>query len=173
MTGPTWNTCYVKEPVSDPINDILLCLQLEGYYNWCRTHSQTKDSDGESSEWIGQSELEVSRTPQGTLQSQLTFAHGASQTLNHQPKSIQRLDLYLLHNFSRFASWSSCESFKNSNTGCFWLCCLTFDPFLLTGLPGWASVGEDVLRWTVTGCSRVRWYSRGDSSSLWKGGVRG
>jgi hypothetical protein len=36
---------------------------------------------------------EGSRTPLKDLQSQLTWFHGNSKRLNHQPKSIQRLDL--------------------------------------------------------------------------------
>ena len=36
---------------------------------------------------------EGSRIPQEDLQSQLTWAHGGSQKLNHQPESIQGLHL--------------------------------------------------------------------------------
>lgn len=45
-------------------------------------------------EWeIELRELEGSRTPQEDVQSQLTCAHGSSQILNHQPKSMQEMDL--------------------------------------------------------------------------------
>ena len=42
------------------------------------------------------------------------------------------------------------------------------DPFPLTGLPDWASVGEDILRPTMTGCPREWWYLREASPSLRK-----
>jgi hypothetical protein len=41
--------------------------------------------------WNTLRELEGSRTPQEDLESQLTWAHGGSERLNHQPKSMQAL----------------------------------------------------------------------------------
>lgn len=41
----------------------------------------------------GLRELEGSRTPQEDLLSQLTWAHGGSQRLNHQIKTMHGLDL--------------------------------------------------------------------------------
>ena len=47
-------------------------------------------------------------TPQEDQQSQ-----PCSQRLNHQPKSIHRVDLDLPHICSRYAAWSSCGSQTN------------------------------------------------------------
>lgn len=41
----------------------------------------------------------------------------------------------------------------------------------LTGLPGKASVGEDVLRPSVLGCSKMGWYPKGSSPSLRRRGL--
>jgi hypothetical protein len=49
-------------------------------------------------EWgIKLSELEVSKTTQEDLQSQLTWVHGGPQSLNHQTKSMHGLNLGTLH----------------------------------------------------------------------------
>ena len=47
--------------------------------------------------WIEWSGPEGSRTAQEDLQSQLTWAHGGSQRLNHESKSMQGLDLGVPH----------------------------------------------------------------------------
>ena len=39
--------------------------------------------------WKTEGKLEVSRTPQEDVQSQINWAHGGSQRLDHQPKSMQ------------------------------------------------------------------------------------
>jgi hypothetical protein len=44
-------------------------------------------------------------------------------------------------------------------------------PFPLPGQPGWALVGEDVPSPDGTRCFRVRWYPKGASPSLRRGGV--
>ena len=43
---------------------------------------------------------------------------------------------------------------------------LPLDPFHLAGLPGWASVGEEVLSPAGTRCPRVGQYPRGSSLSM-------
>ena len=40
------------------------------------------------------------------------------------------------------------------------LCCLPLDLFHLTGLPGWASLGKEVLSPAGTRCPRVEQYPR-------------
>ena len=52
----------------------------------------------------GLKELEGSRTQQRDLWSQLTWAHGVSQRLNHQPKSMHGLDLRVLHICNQYAA---------------------------------------------------------------------
>ena len=93
-------------------------------------------------EWgLELSNPEVERMPQEDLQSQLTWVHGDSQRLNHQPNTMQALDLGPLYICSRCAAWPSCGSSANN-----WSRTLlpALDPLSLPGLPGWASVGEDV-----------------------------
>jgi hypothetical protein len=58
-------------------------------------------------------ESEGSRTLEGDLQSELTWAHWDSQRLNHQPKSMQ--GLYIC---GRVAACSSCGSPKNWCRSC-------------------------------------------------------
>lgn len=90
-----------------------------------------------------------------------TGAGVGSQRLNYQPKSMQGMDLGPLHICSKYAAWSSCGSSNNWSGGCLWFCCLPLDLLPPPGLPGWASVGEEVLSPAGTGCPRVGWYPRG------------
>jgi hypothetical protein len=85
-------------------------------------------------------------------------AHGDSQRLNDQPKSMYGLDLGPLHLCSRCAAWFSCWSPNNWRRGCLWLCGLPLDPLLLAGLSCLASVGEEVLSPALTWCARAGWY---------------
>jgi hypothetical protein len=123
-------------------------------------------------EWgIELNKPEGPRTPQEYLQSQLTWAYRDSERLNDQPKNMQGLDIGNLHICSRYIACSSCGS---PNIG--WsvvsnpVACPR-DSFLLTGLLGWASVGEEVLSLAGTGCPRVGWYPRG--LSLLSGEAKG
>jgi hypothetical protein len=102
------------------------------------------------------SEPEKSRIPEEDLQNQLIWAHGGSQRLNHQPRSMPGLDLDHLDMCSRFASCSSCESLNNRGRDC--LCCGPLNHFSIAGLPCLASVEEDVLTASVTYCTRVHGY---------------
>lgn len=49
--------------------------------------------------------------------------------------------------------------------------CLPLHSVPLTGLPGKATVGEDVLRPSVPGCSKIGWYPKGSSPSLRRRGL--
>jgi hypothetical protein len=51
---------------------------------------------------------------------------------------------------SRCAARSSCGFPNNRSRGCLWFCCLPLDLRPLAGLPGQASVGEDVLNPAAT-----------------------
>ena len=53
------------------------------------------------------------RKPQEDLQSQIVWAHGRTQRLNHQPNTMHGLDLEVLTVCSRCASWSLCGSPNN------------------------------------------------------------
>ena len=110
-------------------------------------------------------ELEGSRTPQEDLQSQLTWDHGVSQ-------SIQELDLDPIHIYSKYLAWCSCGSPNKQNGGCLGLCSLPLDPLPLAGLPGWTSVGEDVPSLAGTRFLRVWWYpySKEKGRGQWKKG---
>ena len=44
---------------------------------------------------------------------QLTLEHGGSQSLGHQPGSMQELGLYVLHICSKCADWSNVSSLKS------------------------------------------------------------
>jgi hypothetical protein len=71
------------------------------------------------------------------------LAHGGSQRLNHQPKSIQGLDLEPLNICSRCKAWSSCGSPNNWSRG-----------LSLTLLP---AIGSPSPNWTVcSGLGRRR-----------------
>lgn len=79
--------------------------------------------------WKNKTELskpEASRIPEEDLQ--ITRAHGDSQRLTHQPKSIQGLDLDLLNTCSRCATWSLFGSPRNWSRSGLWLCCLLLEP---------------------------------------------
>jgi hypothetical protein len=85
-----------------------------------------------------------SSTPQGDPQSQLAWNHGGSQSLDHQPGSMQELDLT---SYTFLASVKlglhvgllrSGEGVVSDSVSCCWI------PLPLSGLPGWTSVGEDV-----------------------------
>ena len=89
---------------------------------------------------------EGSRTPQEDLQNQLTWAHGGSQRLNHLKRSRPPIL------WSRYAAWSSRGS-PNKWSPC---CSQPLDPLSLTGLPGWASVGEDSIISEVNACARAK-----------------
>ena len=67
------------------------------------------------------SKMEGSRTPQEDPQSQLTWDHGVSQ-------SIQELDLDPIHIYSKYVAWCSCGSLNKQNGGCLGLCSLPLDP---------------------------------------------
>jgi hypothetical protein len=103
--------------------------------NKCRDPQPNIRQRAQREEWQGWSggkgmrEPERSRTPQENLQNQLTWAHGGSQRLSHQPKSMHGLDLGPLH------IWNRCAAVSDS-VACLWI------PFPLTGLPYLASVGE-------------------------------
>ena len=111
------------------------------------THRQTNIGGAQESCGRGEGlrELEGSREPQEDPQSQLSWAHGGSQRLNHQPKRMHGLDLSPLYICSRYAAWSSCGSPNNWSRGCLWLCCLPLDLLPLAELPGLAAVGEDAM----------------------------
>jgi hypothetical protein len=78
--------------------------------------------------WREKRRIEVANgvTPHEDIQSQLTWAGGSSQRLNHQPKSVQGLDLGPLHIGSRWAAWSPCDLEKAT---------LSPLPFLWTPFP--------------------------------------
>jgi hypothetical protein len=99
---------------------------------------------------VGLREPEESRTSQEDLQSQLTWVHSGSQRLNHQVKSMQKLDLSPLHICSRFAVWPSCGSPNNRSGGHLWLWCPPLGPLILAGLPYLVTVGEDELSLAAT-----------------------
>ena len=113
------------------------------------THSQTLvRAQGvlcKSWRWrAGLGEPEGPRTPQEDIQSQLTWDHRNSQSLGHQPGSMQELDLYPQHICRKYPTWSLCVSPKKWNGSCLCLYPLPLDSLPLLGLPGWASVGEDM-----------------------------
>ena len=102
-------------------------------------------------------------TPQEDQQCELTWSFGHSQRLNHQPKSIQRLDLGPLHICSRCTAWSSCGSpkMKAGPYPDFIACVWILLPSPLTGPVCLASVGKDthspaVARGASMGCFIVR-----------------
>jgi hypothetical protein len=69
-------------------------VQPEADGNRCRVAEhqvELRGSCGKVGERIDQ--VRGARTPQEDLQSQLTWARGGSQRLNHQPKNTQGLDL--------------------------------------------------------------------------------
>lgn len=76
-------------------------------------------------------------------------------------------ELEPLHIYSKYAVWSSCESPKKWGVGAVWVSvpchCIHF---LLPGLPGQTSVGEDVLSAVGTRSPKMGWYSKGASASL-------
>ena len=82
----------------------------------------------------GLKEPKGSKTLQKDLKSQITLGHGASQGLNHQPKSIQGLDLAPLHISIRCSSWGSPN---NSSVCYFWFVCLPWNLFLKLGCCVW------------------------------------
>jgi hypothetical protein len=109
-------------------------------------NSQTWAEARESVEdWrIEASKSEGSRTPPEDPQSQLAWDGGGSQRLNHQPESVQGLDLEPLHISGKYAAWSSCGSPNKCSGSYLGLCSLPLGALPLPGLPGWASVGEDL-----------------------------
>jgi hypothetical protein len=126
-----------------------------------------KLGDGESCGRVGdRSNPEGARTPQEDLQSQLTWTHEGSQRLSHQPRSMYGLDLCPLHIYSRCVAWTSRRFSNNWRSGCLWLCRLPLYPLPLSRLPGWASVGKDVLSPAGTRCSKAGWCPSG-LSILW------
>ena len=120
------------------------------------THSQTIGRAQEVLWKSGEGRIKRARGVKDTTrrQTQLTWAPWGSQRLNHQPKSMQRLDGGPLHICSRCPAWSPCGSSKIRMGGDnLWLCCLPLDPFLLAGLPCLASVGEAALSPVSTWCA--------------------
>lgn len=77
-----------------------------------------------------------SRT-QEDLQSQLTWAHGASQSLGYQPGGIQELDLDPISICSRCTAWFSSGSSKKRSKGC--LCLSSLSLRYLVG-PQWERI---------------------------------
>jgi hypothetical protein len=104
--------------------------------------------------------LEGSRTPQEDTQSQLTWDHGGSQSLGHQPWSMQELDLDPLHICNKCAAWCSCGSPNKQSRDYLDLCSLPLDSLPLPGLHGWASVGENGPSPAGSRCPRVGWYPK-------------
>ena len=96
-----------------------------------------------------------SRTSQDKLKNYLTWAHRSLQRLNHQSGSMYRLSYGPLH---IFAASSSCETPNSRNKNLLWLFCLLLEPFLPTGMPLLALLGEDAPSLTATGYAKVGWY---------------
>jgi hypothetical protein len=68
------------------------------------------------------------------------ISNGGLKRLNHQQKSMQRLDLDALHICSRWVGWSSWRCSDNRIRGLFLIL------LLANGSPSpWPSLGEDVL----------------------------
>ena len=67
------------------------------------------------------------------------------------------------HICSKCAVWSSCVSPNKRSRDCLHLCSFTLDPLPPHGLPGWASVEENVPSPAGTRCPRVGRYPRGGS----------
>ena len=81
-------------------------------------------------EWrIGLNEQEGSRTPQEDLQSQLIWAHRGSQRLNHQPMSMQRLDLGPYTFVTDVQLGLHVGPLTIESESCLQVCCLPLDPF--------------------------------------------
>ena len=108
------------------------------------------------------SNLEWSRTPQEDPQIQLTWDHGYSQSLDHQPGSMQEHPVHIC---------SKCLSMDPLRSRVWTLSDSATCPqitFPLPGLPGWASGGENVPSLAGSRNPGVGWYSRVASLSLSK-----
>lgn len=123
-----------KEP---KINLSLLRGFIQQGMETCRTTAKHQVELGKSCGREGQELREpvVSGIPQEDLENQLTWAHGGSQRLNHQPENMQGLGLYPLYIGNRYTAWSSYGSFNDWSEDYPWLCCLPLD------WNGWASMG--------------------------------
>ena len=103
--------------------------------------------------------LEGSRTPQEDLQSQLTWTHGGSQRLNHQPKNMRGVDSHTflvdvqLHVSPLTAGVGTVSD-------------LPLHPLPLAGLLCLALVVKKALSPAVILCAWVCWYPWGASPSM-------
>ena len=125
-------SCWMKAPRSHP--------ELE---TDAETHEQTLSRAGGVLWKTGLRELKGSRTRPEDLQSQLTWAHGASQKLNYQPKSWAGPSSNTwagprpLHICSRCAAWSSCRSTNNWSRDCLNSVACLWITFLYLGCLVW------------------------------------
>jgi len=110
----------------------------------------------EGEKWLKKPER--SRTVLENLKNQVTWDHRVSLRLNHQPESMHGTDLGPLHILNRCAAWSSFWATNSRRQGCLWLCCLSLDTFLLTGL-SWLTSVEDIPSPTVAWYAKGSWYA--------------
>lgn len=82
------------------------------------------------------------------------------------PKREHGPKLGSLHICSRCATWSSCVSSNNWIGCCPWICCMSVNPLLLTGLPSLVSEREDVPSLVVTDVA-----GDGGEGYWWKGSM--
>jgi len=101
------------------------------------------------------SKLEGSKTSQEDLQRQLTWDHGGSQRLGHQPGSTKELDLDPYTSVTNMRLGLHVGSLARGvgvvlvSVPCHWIF------FPLPGLPCWVSVGEVISSSAETKCPRV------------------
>ena len=139
MACLTWDSSHGQEPITDIVNDTLLCLHRQGpritvfweapLSSWQKQmHRPTTIQLRESYKSV-RGRIEESRGDRGSTRrpSESTNLDPWSfQKLNHQTKNIQERPLHTppLHICSRCASWSLCASNNNWSWGCPWLYCL-------------------------------------------------
>jgi hypothetical protein len=89
--------------------------------------------------------LKGTGTPQEVPTESTNLDPWGSQSLNHQPKNIHGLNLGLPFHMQQMCSLVFMWVPNNWSMGCPKSCCLCVG-YVLAGLPGLASVGEDVPR---------------------------